>query len=161
MAIDSASEEMATEPTAARSDWREKPTVQSLAVLVSAVFVLVAIVGFVPGLTTNLYDGLDFAGDDGNAEILGVFKTSVLHNLVHLLFGLVGLALARTYSGARTFLIGGGIIYLALWILGLIGGLGWISANDADDWLHFLLGVTMIGLGWSTTRGTAAQRAAF
>jgi Domain of unknown function (DUF4383) len=139
---------METESTAGRG----RPSVQLLATLVAASFVLVGIIGFIPGLTTNLYDGLEFAGDDGDAKILGVFHTSVLHNLVHLLFGLVGLALARTWSGARTFLVGGGIIYIGLWLVGLLGGLDWIPADDADDWLHFVLGVAMVGLGISTTR---------
>ena len=151
---------MATPPTTAGAGWRERSTVQLLATLVSVTFVLAGIIGFIPGLTTNLYDGLEFAGEDGNAEILGLFDTSVLHNLVHLLFGLVGLALARTYSGARTFLIGGGAIYIGLWLLGLFGGLEWIPANDADDWLHFVLGVAMIGLGFLSTRGTPADRPA-
>lgn len=136
-------------PTAARSG----PTVQLLATLVAATLALVGIIGFIPGLTTNLYDGLELAGDDGDAEILGVFETSVLHNVVHLAFGLVGLALARTWSGARTFLVGGGIIYLALWLIGLLGGLNWIPVNDADDWLHLVVGVAMIGLGFAATRG--------
>jgi uncharacterized protein DUF4383 len=151
---------MATQPTTARAGWRELSMVQMLATLFSVVFVLVGIVGFTPGLTTNLYDGLEFAGDDGDAEILGLFHTSILHNLVHLLFGLVGLALARTWSGARTFLIGGGIIYIALWLLGIVGAADWIPSNTADDWLHFVLGVTMIGLGFVTTRGTMAERPA-
>lgn len=133
------------------------PSVQLLAKLVAAVFVLVGISGFIPGVTTNLYDGLEFAGDDSTAELLGVFKTSILHNIVHLLFGIVGLWMSRTWSGARTYLIGGGIIYIALWILGLLGGLAWIPANDADDWLHFVLGVVMIGLGVVTTRGAAGR----
>jgi Domain of unknown function (DUF4383) len=141
---------MDTAPTPAAA--RSRPTVQLLATLIAATFVLVGIIGFIPGLTTNLYDGLEFAGDDGDAKILGVFHTSVLHNLVHLLFGLVGLAMARTWSGARTFLIGGGIIYIALWLIGLLGGLDWIPADDPDDWLHFVLGVAMIGLGFATTR---------
>jgi FtsH-binding integral membrane protein len=151
---------MATPPTAARASWRERPTVQLLATLVSVTFVLAGIIGFIPGLTTNLYDGLEFAGEDGNAEILGLFETSVLHNLVHLTFGLVGLALARTYSGARTYLIWGGVIYIALWAIGLFGGLDWIPVNDADDWLHIVLGVAMIGLGFLSTRGTAGERSA-
>jgi hypothetical protein len=142
---------METAPPAADAV-RGRPTVQLIAILVAATFVLAGIIGFIPGLTTNLYDGLEFAGDDGDAKILGVFHTSVLHNLVHLLFGVVGLALARTWSGARTFLIGGGIIYIALWLIGLFGGLDWIPADDADDWLHFVLGVAMIGLGFVTTR---------
>ena len=131
---------------------RSGPTVQLLATLVAATLILVGIIGFIPGLTTNLYDGLEFAGEDGNAEILGVFETSILHNLVHLAFGLVGLAMARTWAGARTFLIGGGIIYLVLWLVGLLGGLSWIPVSDPDDWLHFVLGVAMIGLGIATTR---------
>jgi FtsH-binding integral membrane protein len=149
---------MATPRTTA-ADWRGS-TVQLLATLVSVTFVLAGVIGFIPGLTTNLYDGLEFAGEDGDAEILGIFHTSVLHNLVHLLFGLVGLALARTYSGARTFLIWGGVIYIALWLIGLFGGLDWIPANDPDDWLHFVLGVGMIALGFLSTRGTMAERTA-
>jgi Domain of unknown function (DUF4383) len=140
---------METAPAAARSG----PSVQLLATLVGATLVVVGVVGFIPGLTTNLYDGLEFAGDDGEAQIFGVFDTSVLHNLVHLTFGLVGLVMARTWSGARTFLIGGGVIYVALWVLGLLSGLDWIPVSDADDWLHFVVGVAMIGLGYATTRG--------
>jgi uncharacterized protein DUF4383 len=79
---------------------------------------------------------------------------------VHLFFGLVGLALARTWSGARTFLIGGGIIYIALWLLGIVGAADWIPSNTADDWLHLVLGVTMIVLGFVTTRGTMAEHPA-
>ena len=85
--------------------------VQNVARLVGIVFLLVGVAGFIPGVTTNLYDGLEFAGDDGNAELLGLFQVSVLHNIVHGLFGIAGLALAATASGARTYLIGGGAIY--------------------------------------------------
>ena len=77
---------------------------------------------------------------------------SVLHNIVHGLFGLAGLALAGTASGARTYLIGGGAIYIALWLLGLLGGADWIPSNTADDWLHLVLGVGMVGLGVVLTR---------
>jgi hypothetical protein len=60
-----------------------------------------------------------------DAKLLGVFQVSVLHNIVHLLFDVAGLALARTPAGSATYLIGGGIIYLVLWIYGLlvVGGL--------------------------------------
>ena len=115
----------------------QRTLVQSVARLVGIVFLLVGIAGFIPGLTTNLYDGLEFAGNDGTAELLGIFQVSVLHNIVHGLFGLAGLALAATPSGARTYLIGGG---------------DWIPVNDADNWLHLLLGAGMIGLGVLTTR---------
>jgi uncharacterized membrane protein YuzA (DUF378 family) len=130
----------------------QRTLVQNVARLVGIVFLLVGIAGFIPGLTTHLYEGLEFAGNDGSAELLGIFQVSVLHNIVHGLFGLAGLALAATPSGARTYLIGGGAIYLALFAIGIIGGGDWIPVNDADNWLHLLLGAGMIGLGVLTTR---------
>lgn len=130
----------------------QRTLVQNVARLVGIVFLLVGIAGFIPGLTTNLYEGLEFAGNDGSAELLGIFQVSVLHNIVHGLFGLAGLALAATPSGARTYLIGGGAIYLALFVIGVIGGGDWIPVNDADNWLHLLFGAGMIGLGVLTTR---------
>ena len=126
--------------------------VQQAARLVGIVFLLVGIAGFIPGITTNLYDGLEFAGDDGNAELLGLFQVSILHNIVHALFG-VGIFLAATPEGARTFLLGAGAIYLVLFLLGILGGADWIPSNDADDWLHLVLGVALIGLGVVLTRG--------
>jgi len=125
--------------------------VQIVARLVGFVFLLVGIAGFIPGITTNLYDGLDFAGDGSEAELLGVFQVSVLHNIVHALFG-VGIFMAATPSGARTFLIGSGAIYIVLFLLGLIGGADWIPINNADDWLHLVLGVALLGLGFGLTR---------
>jgi hypothetical protein len=130
----------------------DRAPVQNVARLVGIVFLLVGIAGFIPGLTTDLYEGLEFAGDDGTSELLGLFQVSVLHNIVHGLFGLAGLALAATASGARTYLIGGGAIYLGLFVLGLLGGGDWIPVDDADNWLHLLLGAGMIGLGVVTTR---------
>jgi hypothetical protein len=126
--------------------------VQNTARLVGIVFLLVGIAGFIPGLTTDLYEGLEFAGDGGTSELLGIFQVSVLHNIVHGLFGLAGLALAATASGARTYLIGGGAIYLGLFLLGIVGGGDWIPSNTADNWLHLLLGAGMVGLGVLTTR---------
>jgi hypothetical protein len=125
--------------------------VQTVARLVGVVFLLVGIAGFIPGITTHLYEGLEFAGDDGTSELLGLFQVSILHNIVHALFG-VGILMAATPQGARTFLLGSGALYVALFVLGIIGGADWIPANDADDWLHLVLGIGLIGLGLVTTR---------
>jgi hypothetical protein len=124
--------------------------VRGAAMAVAVVFLLVGVLGFVPGLTTHL-DRIAFAGPDSGAHLLGVFHVSVLHNLVHLLFGAVGLAMARTASTARAFLIGGGAVYLVLWLYGLVvdkaSTANFVPVNAADDWLHLGLGVGMIGLG--------------
>jgi len=130
---------------------RDRTPIQSLAALVGVVFLLVGVLGFIPGITTH-YGDLSFAGHDSGAKLLGIFQVSILHNIVHLLFGIVGIALAKTVSGARNFLIGGGAVYLALWLLGIVGAGDWIPSNTADNWLHFVLGIGMIGLGFVAGR---------
>jgi hypothetical protein len=123
---------------------------RGVATIVSVVFLLVGVAGFIPGLTTDL-DQIKFAGHESSAELLGIFQVSILHNIVHLLFGVVGLALARSVSGAVTFLIGGGVVYLVLWVYGLLidydSDANFVPLNDADNWLHLGLGVGMIALG--------------
>jgi hypothetical protein len=133
---------------------RDRTPVQSLAALVGVVFLLVGILGFVPGITTH-YGDLSFAGHDSGAKLLGIFQVSILHNIVHLLFGVVGLVLAKTADGARTYFLGGGVVYILLWIVGLAGGADWIPANTADNWLHFGLGLGMILLGLVAARTTS------
>src|ERR671921_2274582 len=124
--------------------------VQLAAMVVGAVFLLVGIAGFIPGITTN-YDQLQFAGHQSDALLLGVFQVSILHNIVHLLFGIAGIAMARTATGARNYLIGGCVIYSVLWLYGLLIAATtpahFVPMNIADDWLHFVLAVGMVGLG--------------
>src|SRR5688500_17523129 len=83
---------------------------QTAALVVSAVFLLVGVLGFIPGITTG-FDTMQFAGHESGAKLFGVFQVSILHNIVHLLFGVVGLVMARRPSTARAYLIGGGGIY--------------------------------------------------
>jgi len=124
--------------------------VQKAALAVGAVFLLVGILGFIPGITSN-FDQLTFAGHHSDAALLGLFNVSILHNIVHLLFGAAGLALARSFDGARSYLVGGGIIYLLLFIYGLMidhdSSANFVPVNDADNWLHLILAIAMIGLG--------------
>lgn len=129
---------------------RDRSLLQTAALVVGVVFLLVGILGFIPGITTH-YSDLKFAGHNSDAELLGIFNTSILHNIVHLLFGIAGISLSRTWDGARTFLIGGGVIYLVLFVYGLIfhgeNGGNWIPVNWADNVLHLVLGLGMVGLG--------------
>ena len=69
----------------------ERSAVQKAAFVVGAVFLVVGILGFIPGITTN-YGDMTFAGHDSQAKLLGIFQVSILHNIVHLLFGIAGLA---------------------------------------------------------------------
>jgi hypothetical protein len=145
----------------ARTGTGRRTPVQTVAAIVGAVFLLVGIAGFIPGLTTD-FGMLSFMGMGSGAMLLGLFQVSVLHNIVHLLFGVVGLALSRTPRAAKRFLIIGGAVYLVLWVYGLVTGMGsanFVPLNTADNWLHFVLGVGMIALGLIAGRrvGTAGS----
>jgi hypothetical protein len=132
-----------------------RTNVQKAAAIVGVVFLLVGVLGFIPGITTNFGD-LSFAGHDSDARLFGLFQVSILHNIVHLLFGIAGLGLARTASQVRTYLVFGGVIYLVLFVYGLIVGqesaANFVPVNTADDFLHLILGIGMIGLGLALTR---------
>jgi threonine/homoserine/homoserine lactone efflux protein len=129
---------------------RGRTPVQLTALIFGAVFLLIGILGFIPGITSN-YDQMMAAGHHSEAMLLGVFQVSILHNIVHILFGIAGLVLARSVPAARNYLIWGGVIYLVLWLYGLFidkqSAANFVPLNTADNWLHFLLGVVMIALG--------------
>jgi hypothetical protein len=138
------------ERTTGRAATGRRHPVQTAAAVVGAMFLLVGVLGFIPGVTTN-YEQMSFAGHDSGASLLGLFRVSVLHNLVHLAFGIAGVAMARTVAGSRKFLIGGGAIYALLWIYGMIvphdGPANFVPVNWPDNWLHLGLAIGMIVLG--------------
>ena len=129
--------------------------VQQAALLVGLVFLVVGALGFIPGITTD-YGSLEFASHESGAELFGLFQVSILHNLVHLDYGLTGLMLAGTAAGAYSYLLVGGAVYLVLWVYGLSVGhdsdANFVPLNTADDWLHFVLGIAMIGLALALGR---------
>jgi Domain of unknown function (DUF4383) len=132
-----------------------RTAVQKAALAVGIVFLAVGVLGFIPGITTN-YSALAIYSHESEALLLGVFQVSILHNIVHLLFGVAGLLLARTVNGARNYLVWGGVIYLVLFVYGLIVGqrsaANFVPVNTADDFLHLVLGIGMIALGLALTR---------
>jgi len=142
----------ASDSATARSD---RTAVQKAALAVGIVFLAVGVLGFIPGITTN-YSALAIYSHHSDALLLGIFQVSILHNIVHLLFGVAGLLLARTVSGARNYLVWGGAIYLVLFVYGLIVGqrsaANFVPVNTADDFLHLVLGAGMLALGLALTR---------
>ena len=122
---------------------------QIFAAVVGLTFLLVGIAGFIPGLTSE-YDQLELYGTESNAELLGLFRVSILHNIVHLLFG-VGLLAAARPSSAKAYLVGGGVVYLVVVAYGFLvdkqSEANFLPINHADNLLHLGLGLGMILLG--------------
>jgi Domain of unknown function (DUF4383) len=144
---------MATQQT--RTRWTP---VQIAALVVGVAFLVPGVLGFIPGVTTH-YEMLDFAGHESGAKLLGIFGISVLHNIVHLAFGIAGLVFARSVSGARGYLIVSGVIYLMLSIYGLLidhdGAANFVPIDTADNWLHLVLAAGMLVLGFLLGRRPA------
>jgi hypothetical protein len=80
-----------------------------------------------------------------------MFPVNILHNIVHLLFGVWGLMAARTFAGAVSYAKIGGIIYIVLAILGLVAPttFGLIPIGGNDIWLHAALGIVLAGVGFT------------
>lgn len=129
-------------------------TVQRVAQIFGIVFILVAIVGFItPG-------GMEMdAATPG--LMLGLFPVNLLHNVVHLLFGLWGLAASRSWSGAKSYATMAGAIYLVLAVLGFIApdGFGLVPLGGNDRWLHIVLAAALLYFGL-TAKGDAVATSA-
>lgn len=132
-------------------------TARAVGFAVGAIFLLVGILGFVPGATTNI-DDLAGAGHHSGAELFGIFQVSVLHNIVHLGFGVVGLAAALRPHLVPGYLIVGGVIYGVLTVYGFVidqsSQANFVPLNTADNWLHLGLTVGMLGLGLALHRAS-------
>ena len=140
----------------------DRTVVQKLAVALGVIFLVVGVAGFIPGITTQ-YDRLGNFNAPG-ALVLGIIGVNWLENVAHLLYGVGGLALSRTENGARLYFLVGGAVYLVLWIYGLLIDLtspaNFVGVNAAANWLHFLLGVVMVGVGLVVGRSTQSSRPA-
>jgi hypothetical protein len=114
---------------------------KKFAVIFGIVFVIVGILGFIPN---------PIVGAEG-----AIFRTDALHNIVHLLVGVVLLIAAKSASASAMWLKIWGVVYLVLFVDGLIQVsadgdklLGLVTANPADNWLHLVLGVVLLLVGF-------------
>lgn len=133
--------------------------VQNAGMGVGIVLIVVGVLGFIPGITTQ-YNELAFLGPDSQALFLGVFQVSMLLNVVQLAIGATGWAMSRNNPmGARNFLMGFGLLYIVFSVYGLIVGVGsaanFLSLNTMDNWAFMILGVAMVGAGWLMSRHLA------
>ena len=130
--------------------------VTRVAMIFGVVFLLVGILGLItPG-------GMQMGADPAPAVLLGLFSVNVLHNIVHLLFGVWGLVASRSFGGAKTYAQIGGVIYIVLACLGFVAPttFGFIPIGGNDIWLHAAAGVVLAAVGFTAKQGaTVTARA--
>ena len=126
-------------------------TIQRVAQIFGWIFVVVAIWGFV------VSGGSMEADPEMAPKVMGLFPVNVLHNLVHLAFGVWGIMAARSIAGAKTYALWAGVIYLLLTVLGFFipTTFGLIPIGGNDIWLHALLGIALLG-AWAAFRSATA-----
>ncbi len=122
--------------------------VKTFAVIFGLVFLVVGTLGFVPA-----------AAPDG--MLLNIFHVNTAHNIVHLASGIIFLFTAMGGVGPlRMWFQIFGVIYAVVAIWGFAVGTGntlWVVANNpADTWLHVVLAVVMLFLGFGTAKQNAS-----
>lgn len=126
------------------------------------VFLLVAASGMIPGARVPAPAHYpELAIDTWYGDALGLFPVNILHDLVHLIFGLWGIAAYRSLHSARFYAKAVAIIYVVFAVMGLIPGLkttfGLVPLFGNDVWLHVLLVAPAAYFGFvhTETRGRA------
>lgn len=111
---------------------------QKLAKLFGIIFIAVGILGFIPGITSN-------------GHLLGIFEVDTLHNVIHLLSGIVALMCAGSTMKAKTYFKVFGVVYGLVTVLGFLNGatvLGLIGVNVADNLLQLVISVAALAIGF-------------
>ena len=131
-------------------------TVQRIAMIFGVAFLLAAAAGF-------LASGMNMqpTHPDQAHRALGVFPVNLLHNIVHLAFGIWGLVASRTWDGSRMFCRMAGVMYLLLVPLGFVApdGFGLLPLGGNDVWLHLVLALPLLYFGFMDKSSAPARPA--
>lgn len=118
------------------------------------VFLLVGLLGFVPGITST--------SDDGMQLLLGLFMVDPVHNIIHLLSGVAGLIGAANSTYAKWYLVGFGAVYALVTLVGFFDQMifGLLHVNTADNILHLVLALGLLGAGLGLSADEAPAKKA-
>jgi hypothetical protein len=137
----------------------QRSPAQLYALVIGLTLVVAGIIGFFYNASFGTGDGTE------RDAVLGILDVNGWHNIVHILTGAIGLAVAGAYAGARGYALGLGAVYLLVALLGFIAGDGeeifnLIPVNTEDNVLHLLIGVAGVGAGLATPAQPAPSTAA-
>ncbi|SRR6266403_1900817 len=121
---------------------------KTLGMLFGIVFLAIGILGFVPGITKG-------------EMLLGIFHVNAVDSVVHIVSGAIFLFASMAGAGAaRLWFQLFGVIYALVAVLGFMNGdkpiLGLISSSTNNTWLHVVLAVVMLAIGFGTPKQAAA-----
>lgn len=119
--------------------------VKRVALVFGIVFLLIGILGLMQA------GGREMGADPAPHLLLGLFPVNLVHNIVHLVFGIWGIAASRSFAGAKSFAQIAGVIYIVLAVLGFIAPttFGFIPIGGNAIWLHTVLGLALAYFGFT------------
>lgn len=117
------------------------------------------------GIAGFFYNASFSTGDAVERDaLLGILEINGWHNIVHIVTGVAGLAVAGAYDASRLYALGLGVIYLIVALLGFVAGdggeiLSLVPVNTEDNLFHLLLGFAGLAAGFATPATTAPTTA--
>jgi hypothetical protein len=134
---------------------------RTFALVFGVVFLIVGVGGFIL-IDTGAAPDPDLTMRHGFGHELGMFPVNTVHNIIHIVFGLWGLAASRSLGNSVTYARGVAIIYALLTVLGLIDAtnttFGFVPIYGNDVWLHALLALVAAYFGWVHRSPATADR---
>jgi len=140
---------------------------RTFALILGIAFLGAGILGFVPAFLSAPDANPPLRLETGHGNLLGLFPVNVLHNLVHLIFGVWGVVVWRNFAASRGYCRSVAIIYGVLAIAGFIPVLntlfGLVPLHGNDIWLHGVIAVVAAYFGYAPvasveSSGAAARR---
>lgn len=112
-------------------------SLKQLSGVFAAVFLLVGVLGFVPGITSD-------------GHLLGIFEVDTVHNIIHLASGLAALAAMQNDKYAQMYFQVFGVVYALVAVLGFVlsGEIILTHVNMADNLLHVAIAAAALGIGF-------------
>ncbi len=125
-----------------------RSTVQMVALLFGAIYLVAGVLGFLPFLGGSY--------TMTNHALLGLFNINLLHNLVHIVIGIAGLAAAASVANSRMFCQVVGVVLLLLGVLGVFvaNPLGLLYIGGLDIALHLVSGAVLAYFGFAAPVST-------
>jgi hypothetical protein len=122
---------------------------KTFGMLFGIVFLVVGILGFVPGISPPDANGMPM--------LLHIFMVNTVHSVIHIASGAIFLFASMAGAGAaRLWFKIFGLVYAVVAVMGFVVGNGMIfnliSNNTNDTWLHVVLAAAMLLIGFASPK---------
>jgi len=126
---------------------------KTIALIFGVVYLIVGIIGFIPAVGGTM-------AMSPPTSLLGIFPINLLHNIVHVVIGIIGLSMSRTEAAGAQF---GKVFGLILILLGIIGffwpanlDMTLLPLRGTDVWLHLVSGIILAAVGFGSKASATA-----